>query len=322
MTANYVSVHGNRLGLAGNGVLRVDGRDFKSGVVPNLGKDIYVDSVTGADTSDGLTPDRALATLDAAFAKCTANKGYVIYVLPNHSETVTGAAGIAHDVAGVSVIGLGHGGQRPTFLMDASTAVTYKITGSDAIVHNLVFNSGHADVVTCIDVQTATDVWIDSCEFGDNTTNENWLTCIKSGTTTDNQCDGLKVTNCKWTSPDAGCLEFIEHTGDVDRLHVEGNYVRHNGTNSPLILSTAGDDLQDGLIKGNMITTKINASAVGILSNNQTDNTGIIAENYVGHLDVAGEVLATGENSGMYCFENRMSGVVTASGYLLPAADS
>ncbi len=83
---------GTRLGLTGNGILCVDGKEVK-GAVPNLGKDIFVDSVTGSDNSDGLTPDRALATLDAAFAKCTANKGYQIFVLPLHAETVTGAAG-------------------------------------------------------------------------------------------------------------------------------------------------------------------------------------------------------------------------------------
>lgn len=321
--AGYVSIHGKRFGLLGNGMLSVDGKAFK-GAIPTLGKDIFVDSVTGKDTSDGLTPDRAMATLNAALAsdRVTADKGYQVFVLPLHAETITGAAGIAHTEAGVSVYGLGQGGQRPTFLMDAADSVTYKITGNDAIVSNLVFNSGFSNVVTCIDVQTATDVWLDQLEFGDNTTSENFLTCIKSGTTTDNQCDGLKITNCKWLSVDSGSLEFLEITGDLDRLHVEGNFVSHEGTNSPLILGTAGDDIQGAYIVGNMIRTKIAASAIGIYSNNQNDSTGIVAHNFVGHLDTAGEVLITGENSGLYAFENFMAGVVTASGYVLPARDS
>ena len=65
-----------------------------------------------------------LATLDAAFALCTADKGYRIIILPNHSETVTGVGGITADVAGVSVIGLGIGAQRPRFLMDGAATVT------------------------------------------------------------------------------------------------------------------------------------------------------------------------------------------------------
>ena len=318
----YVSVHGDRLGLTEAGVLRVDGKDFK-GAIPTLGKDIFVDSVTGVDTSDGLTPDRALATLDAAFNLCTADKGYQIFVLPLHAETVTGAAGIAHDVAGVSVYGLGRRGQRPTFLMDASDAVTYKISANDAKVSNLILNSGFLSVVTAIDVQIATNAWIDQIQFTNNTASENFLTCIKSGTTTDNQCDGLKVTGCKWLQIDAGSLEFIEITGDLDHLWVTDNHIQHEGTGvGSLITMIAGDDLQYAVIMRNFVRTKDTADVVGILTSNQTDSTGIIADNLVASLDTLGEVIATGENTGMYNFRNRTCSVVTLGGYELPAVDS
>ncbi|KKL85113.1 hypothetical protein LCGC14_1958010, partial [marine sediment metagenome] len=311
-----------RLGLSGNGLLRVDGKDFK-GAIPTLGKDIFVDSVTGADTSDGLTPDRALATLDAAFAQTVADKGYQIFVLPKHAETITGAAGIAHDVAGVSVIGLGHGGQRPTFLMDAADTVTYKITAKDAYVSNLLFNSGHSDVVTCIDVQIATDAWIDGCQFANNTTNENFVTCIKSGTTTDNQCDGLKITGCLWMQVDAGSLEFIEILGDLDHLTVTGNIIQHEGTGlAVLVVVTDGDDIQYATIADNIHRSKDAAGAVGILQSNQTDNTGILARNLSACLDTADERIATGENTGLYYYENFTSSDVVKRGYILPARDA
>ncbi|KKL54861.1 hypothetical protein LCGC14_2261160, partial [marine sediment metagenome] len=173
--AGYVSIHGKRLGLLGNGMLSVDGKAFK-GAIPTLGRDIFVDTVTGADTSDGLTPDRALATLDAAFAECTANKGYRIIVLPNHAETVTAAGGIAHDVAGVSVIGLGNYNQRPRILMDAGTA-TYDISAADAYIENVVFASGHLLSAFCFDV-TAVGAHIHNVQFDDNTTAENWATPV------------------------------------------------------------------------------------------------------------------------------------------------
>ena len=318
----YVSIKGNRLGLTEAGIIRVDGKDFK-GAIPTLGKDIYVDSVTGNDTSDGLTPDRPLATLDAAFAQCDADKGYQIFVLPLHAETVTGAAGIAHDVAGVSVYGLGRGGQRPTFLMDGSTAVTYKITANDAKVSNLILNAGHNDIVTCIDVQVATYAWIDQIQFTNNATNENYVTCIKSGTSTDNQCDGLKVTGCKWLQVDAGSLEFIEILGDLDYLWVADNHVQHEGTGGgSLITMISGDELQYAVIMRNFVRTKDNAAVVGILTADVNDCTGFMADNLVGHLDVADEVLATGENTGLYAFNNLMTAVVTDSGFIQPVVDS
>ena len=318
----YVSVHGNRLGLVGGGVLRVDGRDVKASI-PTLGRDIFVDSVTGSDNDTGLTPENALATLDAAFAKTTADKGYNIFCLPKHAETITGAAGIAHDVAGVSVYGMGHGAQRPTFLMDGGTSVTYKITANDAYVSNLLFNSGHSDVVTCIDVQIATDAWIDGCQFANNTTNENFVTCIKSGTTTDNQCDGLTVTNCLWMQVDAGSLEFIEILGDLDHLTVTGNIIQHEGTGlAVLVVVTDGDDIQYATITDNIHRSKDAAGAVGILQSDQTDNTGILARNLSACLDTAGERIATGENTGLYYYENFTSSDVVKRGYILPARDA
>ena len=300
---------------------------FSYGFGPEVytGNRFYVSStaVNASDGNTGLRPETPLATLDFAFSQCTADNGDVIYVMPKHAETITGAAGIAHDVAGVSVNGLGHGGQRPTFLMDGGTAVTYKITANDALVRNLVFNSGHASVVTCIDVQIATDAWIDNCEFGNNTTTEMFVTCIKSGTTTNNQCDGLKVTNCTWFDIETTALEFIEILGNTDRVYVEGNFVRTAGTGlAALVVGTAGDILTQAYIVGNILFNNDAADAVTIYSNDGTTNTGVIARNFAKTLDIAGEVLHTASNTGMFAFENYSTSVATVSGYLLPVKDS
>lgn len=319
----YRSIVGKRFGLLGNGMISVDGKTFK-GEIPSLGTDYFVHSGTGSDSSDGLTPDRAVATLDTAFGTnyASENQGDRIIVLPGHSETITGAAGIAHDVAGVSVIGVGHGGQRPTFLMDASTAVTYKITANDALVHNLAFNSGNSDVVTCIDVQTATDAWIDGCHFGDNTTNENFLTCIKSGTSTDNQCDGLKVTNCTWLSVDAGSLEFIEVLGNLDRFTVKHNTVVTAGTGlASLIVVTDGDSVFTADIGWNKLVNKDAADGITLFITDQSDNSGFAYNNYLACLDVLGELVATA-TSGLFFYENRTASVGGTTGYVLPGADS
>ncbi len=323
MAKPYVSLHGSRFGLLGNSLLRVDGRVLKASAA-TLGGNVFVDSVTGSDSGhDGLSPEKAVATLDAAFAKCTANKGWNIFVLPSHSETVTGAAGIAHDVAGVSVIGIGHGGQQPRFLMDGGTSVTYKISANDAFVSNLNFASGHSDVVTCIDVQVATDAHIDGCRFTNNAVNENFVTCIKSGTTTDNECDGLTVTDCTWMQVDAGSLEFIEILGGLDHLTVTGCIVSHEGTGlAVLVVVTDGDLIQYATITDNVHKSADAAGAVGILQNNGTTNTGILARNLSGNLDTADERIATGENTGLYYYENYTSSVVIKRGYILPARDA
>ena len=61
---------------------------------------------------------------------------------------------------------------------------------------------------------------------------------------------------------------------------------------------------------------------VGILTASATTGTGIMADNLVGHLDTADEELATGENTGLYAFNNLMTAVITDSGFIQPVVDS
>ena len=113
MPTSFVSVHGKRLGLLGNGLLQVDGNVIGPSI-NTRGKVFYVDSVNGGSGRNGLTPTNAVTTIAAAVAKCTANVGDTIVLLPKHAETITAAGGIALSTAGINVIGVGYGNQRPT----------------------------------------------------------------------------------------------------------------------------------------------------------------------------------------------------------------
>lgn len=281
------------------------------------GKTFYVNSAINGE--DGLSPETAMGTLDEAFARCTANKGDLILVMPNHSETITGAGGIAHDVAGVSVVGLGTGNQRPRFLMDAATTVTYAITADDAYIENLVFASGHSNVVTCF-TTTKKHTWINAVEFENNTTNEDFLTCIKATSTTNNDSDGLRVTNCRWITSDADDLEFIEINANLDGLVVSDNFVVSAGTASPLILVAAGKLLTGADVGWNRL---VNANTSGELftSNNGTTNTGIFHNNYVGHADVTGAHDPGWDSAGYRLFGNLSASTHAVSGFVLPAID-
>jgi hypothetical protein len=56
---------------------------------------LYVSSThaLASDHNDGTSPDAPLATIAAAVALCTANRGDTIYVAPGHAETVVAAGG-------------------------------------------------------------------------------------------------------------------------------------------------------------------------------------------------------------------------------------
>lgn len=290
-----------------------------SGPVFTTGSIYFVDSATGSDGNKGADKTRPFATLDYAVGQCTANKGDYIIVMPNHAETITGAAGIAFDVAGVSAVGLGSYNQRPRFLMDGGTTVTAVISAADVSLSNLVFASGHADVVACIGV-TAVGASLDNIEFADNTTAENWLTPIKATGTTDNEADGLSVTNCKWYSVDAGGLEFIEGNADIEALVVRNNYVAHEGTASPLLLMATGKDVHYCDIRDNVLAHKMTANEL-LVNVDTSANFGIIGGNWVGHADVTTTHDLGIDALGCRLFDNLSVSTDALSGLLLPAAD-
>lgn len=321
MTAPFVSLHGRRLGLAPYGLV-MDGRVIGGSTPTGLGrgKTWYVDSAI--DGTGGASPDEALGTLDEAFAKCTANQGDVIIVMPNHAETVTGAGGIAHDVAGVSVIGLGVGNQRPRFLMDGATTVTYLISAADAYIENLVFAAGHADIVTCIGISTGVGATIKNCEFVDNVATENFLSCITS-TGAANTADLLTVEDCFFYSPDAAALGFIMLTDDVAGAKVLNNVVVTEGTGlATLITCATGKDLKGVRVLWNYLSSK--ATAGNLFISNDTaspNNSGIIAHNRCRHADVT-TTHTMGAVGGCGFFDNLSTSLDSASGFVLPAIDT
>jgi L-asparaginase/Glu-tRNA(Gln) amidotransferase subunit D len=71
-------------------------------------------------------PKQPAATLDGAIGKTTANNGDLILVHPGHSETLSAAAAITCDVAGVTIVGLGTGNNRPTFTLDTATSTGHR----------------------------------------------------------------------------------------------------------------------------------------------------------------------------------------------------
>ena len=119
--------------------------------------------VGGSDGNDG-TYRRPFSTIDKALDAATASRGDIIAVMPGHAETVSAAAGLEIDKAGVAIIGLGSGALKPTITLDTSTASDINITAANVTIYNFRFVSGIANLVHCLHV-TGSDVSVDSCEF-------------------------------------------------------------------------------------------------------------------------------------------------------------
>jgi hypothetical protein len=162
------------------------------------------------------------------------------------------------------------------------------VTGADVTIENCVFVAGHSDVATCFDLD-AVGFKLINCEFQDNTTKENFLVGITSGSTTDNVCDGLTLVGNRFYTGTDSHTAFVTLVGDIDRMYVDNNDYQVGkpggsvGPGGTFLNGTAGDDWGFCVVKNNRINTYIVATDTYTLGggNDQTDNTGIMADNYV-----------------------------------------
>jgi hypothetical protein len=275
-------------------------------------------STGGTSAGFGSSPDAPFTTIDSAINQTTANNGDIIYVMAGHSETLTGASAITCDVAGVSIIGMGRGSDRPTLLLDAGASVSIVVSAANVYWENVVFSAGHADITVAIDVSAA-NASFENCEWKENTTAENFLTSIRTSAVA-NACDGLSVTNSVATTVDTASVNFITVREDIDLLVMNDNFIELGVNNSNAVIGVAsGKDVTSCRILRNYVY-RLNTAGDLLIDSDTSDNSGIIAHNRIGHADTASEVLIDAD--GVRQFDNLGTATNTASGYILPAIDS
>lgn len=112
----------------------------------------YVHSSGSDTTNDGLSWGTPFATLDYAIGKCTADKGDVIVVRPGHAETTTA---IAADVAGVRIIGLGAGRNKPVFTATTGATDLINVSAASVVLRNLRLVGAASGNTALLDVSAA-----------------------------------------------------------------------------------------------------------------------------------------------------------------------
>ena len=246
------------------------------------GSTFYVDSVGGAAANTGLSSDEALTTFDAAINKCTASKGDIIYLMPNHAETISAAAGAAMDVVGVTVIGLGRGTDRPTFTFSA-TASTITFSAANCSIENCHFINDVDALVVGLPV-TAAHVRIAYCLFDDATAAKqtvDWITLSAAA-------DYAEIVyNEHHGSDTAGADSFVSGAA-ADHVKVVGN-ISHGDFAAANIEMTAA--WTDCLIEGNRLE---NANAVDVCIEGFAAATGTVAHNLC---EIATDAQVTGINT-------------------------
>lgn len=269
--------------------------------------------------------DSPYATIAYAVSQCVANRGDIIFVKPGHAETIADAATLALNIAGVAVIGLGNGSNRPTLTFTAAAA-NIPITAANVTVSNILHIANFADVVsayTATGTATPTGFNIDSCEFRDTASNLNFIKTV-TGNATANALSGFVYSNNRvlglaTTAATQACIMAAAN----DRQQYINNFVVYPVLNDTAVLVDFGANSHTNLLIQKNLVFRPSTSTTGgsLFSGGSTASTGYVADNYSWHLDNSAALLApTGTKLGFqnnYCM---ITGAADKSGLINPAA--
>lgn len=128
------------------------------------GNIFWVDSgsATGGDTvGHGGSPDAPFLTVAYGVTQMTVNNGDILNVMPGHTENIASAGAITCDKAGISIIGIGEGADRPTFTWNSSdNSATWLVTAASVTIKNILGVCGD-DSLTSAFVVSAADCELD-----------------------------------------------------------------------------------------------------------------------------------------------------------------
>lgn len=281
--------------------------------------------VGGSDGNPG-TYVKPFATINYAISQCTANRGDIIIVKPGHAETISSAAIITINVAGVAIVGLGTGSNRPTLTFTTAATANIPVTAANCSVSNILHIANFADIAsayTATGTATPTDFVIDNCEFRDNSSVLNFLKTF-TGNATANSCDGFTYSNNKvFGLGTTAATQAVIMASATNRCSYEGNFVVYPALNDTAALVDFGANNQLNLFMSRNRVVRPSTSTTGgsLFSGGSTASTGYVVDNYSWHLDATAALLApTGTKLGFQNNYSMITGAADKSGLINPAA--
>lgn len=127
-------------------------------------KVLYVDSVTGSDTYDGLQRSRPKATLaGASGAHASAANGTTIVLLSTHTETISTVLTVS--LRNVTIVGEGSSSGSPTATIGGGNNSRITISGDSCQLLNIKFTASTTTNVNSIVNVTGKGVRLRGCRF-------------------------------------------------------------------------------------------------------------------------------------------------------------
>ena len=157
----------------------------------------WLDSVNGNDANPGTNRNLPVATIAQAITNAAANNGDLIIIEAGHSESLGASQAIS--TAGLTIIGLGTGTNKPAFTVTAAVD-GFNITGADVRLVGLRFPVGTTAANTARINVGAAGVIIEDCDFLCGAQDLETITVADAG-------DRCEINGCTFTisadGPDA-----------------------------------------------------------------------------------------------------------------------
>jgi len=263
--------------------------------------------------SDGNKGDykHPFATIDYAVGRCLANRGDIIMVMPGHSEDIDADSALDLDVAGVAVVGLGSGADRPDLNFSA-TAGTVEMDAANCTLYNLTLTADVSAVVVGVNID-ASGCTIDNCEFNFTSTGDDFKTMIDCDTVSD-----FTLSNSRLIGEDnvAGGLIGVRLDTDTHTL-IENNYIIGEFATGSIVGEGAAG--VQALIRNNVIYNADTAGGEVIDLN--VAHTGMLVKNACGTLFTTAPETAFDPGSCL-SIENYVCNNVDESGTIVPTGIS
>lgn len=242
------------------------------GDLPLSGQYFFVSSSTGADGNPG-SWDLPKQTISGALGSCVANRGDVIALMPGFTKSITAAAGVALNVAGVTLVGLGNGSDRATITFTTATAATMTVTSANISVRNVLFDLTGFDAIVAPISPTAADFSLIGCDITTgNATNQAALAIL---TTT--AANRLTVAGCTFHgTSDAGTAAAIRIVGGTGHQIINNVFIGAYTTSLGAI-DNATTACTEAVVSGNLINNLTASSAKAMVF--VATSTGMIANN-------------------------------------------
>lgn len=184
-------------------------------LAPTGGRLFYVRS-TGRQSYDPPALDNILLTINSAMALCRADQGDTIIVLPGHVESTSSTDVFSSLVAGVRIIGVGTGSNRPTITLTGATA-QIGLDAANVFIENILFSLTGANNITKAINVTAADVVFSRCEFitASGASNDAAIALeLGSG------ANRARIIGCKFRSSANAGTDMIKVAAAVDNVEI------------------------------------------------------------------------------------------------------